>query len=222
LISVAFAAALTAVVSASGFVAVQSSAFFAVASPTGLPGCAPDERSARHAAYEEWADTLLDPTFTLGEDYVPPDLQPIGFGRPGLRLRSFVIGDLREMFAAARRDGVTLEITSAYRSYSDQVAVHRSLRRVHGAAYAAAYSARPGHSEHQLGTAVDIAGGDEWLKWHAWQFGFSLSYPAGRSPTWTCYSPESWHYRYFGRATAAAIQNSGLSPREWLWQHSSG
>jgi D-alanyl-D-alanine carboxypeptidase len=60
------------------------------------------------------------------------------------------------------------------------------------------------------------------LAQHAWRFGFLMSYPYGRSPQWTCYGPEPWHYRYFGRERAAAIRDSGLSPREWLWEREMG
>lgn len=31
-----------------------------------------------------------------------------------------------------------------------------------------------------------------------------------------------WHYRYYGRATAKAIHDSGQTPRGWLWQHGVG
>ena len=44
-----------------------------------------------------------------------------------------------------------------------------------------------------------------------------MSYPPDRSPEWSCYKPEPWHFRYFGRETARAIHLSGLTAREWLW-----
>ena len=56
---------------------------------------------------------------------------------------------------------------------------------------------------------------------NAWTFGFVMSYPKGKSRI-TCYSYEPWHFRYVGKATAKAIHDSGLAPREWIWLHPKG
>jgi len=70
------------------------------------------------------------------------------------------------------------------------------------------YSAKPGTSQHQLGTTVDFGSIDDsfayteagkWLFAHADEFGFSLSYPENGLSI-TGYQYESWHYRYIGRA----------------------
>ena len=34
----------------------------------------------------------------------------------------------------------------------------------------------------------------------------------------TCYQYEPWHYRYVGRAAAAAIHSGDVTTREWLWE----
>ena len=44
-----------------------------------------------------------------------------------------------------------------------------------------------------------------------------MSYPKGKRGE-TCYAYEPWHNRYVGRDVAAAIQESGLTPRRFLWQ----
>ena len=93
-------------------------------------------------------------------------------------------------------------------------------------------SARAGHSEHQLGTSIDVtseggaapweygdwastpAGG--WMAANAWRYGFVMSYPRGAFDR-TCYDYEPWHYRYVGRDLAAQIVASGLTPREVIW-----
>ena len=114
----------------------------------------------------------------------------------------------------------------------DGVLVVLVPRGVHGYATASQESARAGHSEHQLGTALDFRshGGaapwtywdwgktraGAWLRTNAWQFGFVMSYPKGESAV-TCYAYEPWHYRYVGRARTAIIQSSGLTLREFLW-----
>ena len=185
--------------------------------PALLPACQVGDLPARHAGYDQWADTLLDTTRRLPLRYVPPDLVPFEDGQRRITLRRFVVPDLAAMLAAARADGVEIGVSSGYRSYQRQAAVYQQLREEHGEPYADLSAARPGHSEHQLGTTVDLKGGAEWLAGNAWRFGFVRSYPHGRSPAWTCYKPESWHYRYFGRQRAAQIHTTGLSPREWLW-----
>jgi D-alanyl-D-alanine carboxypeptidase len=130
-----------------------------------------------------------------------------------------VIDDLRAMTRAARADGTRLTVRSAFRSYDDQIRTVESLEDAYGHAWTARSAAQPGHSEHQLGTALDLDGGDAWLADHAWRHGFVVSYPPERSPRFTCYKPEPWHVRYVGRDRARAVHESGLSLREWLWIH---
>ena len=88
------------------------------------------------------------------------------------------------MVEAAARDGVTLRIKDGYRNYQEQVVLWnrygRNPRRV----------ARPGHSNHQTGTAIDFAdtrGAWRWLKRNAHKFGLHN------------YKPEPWHYSLTGR-----------------------
>ena len=107
--------------------------------------------------------------------------------------------------------------------------------RTSGEAEARRFSARAGHSEHQLGTAIDFkaAGGGSpwtpafarsrharWLAANAWRFGWIQSYPPG-AETQTCYGAEAWHYRYVGRDVAAEVHASGMTLRAWLWLHAS-
>ena len=81
-----------------------------------------------------------------------------------------------------------------------------------------------GYSEHQTGLAVDInadgvtSTGEEvytWLKEHAWEYGFILRYPDGKTNiTGTDYEP--WHYRYVGKDAAKVIHKKGISLEEYL------
>jgi D-alanyl-D-alanine carboxypeptidase len=186
-----------------------------------LPSCKIGDRPAPYATLDDWDRTLLDTEYALARDYAPTDLVPVnetavdGDGR----VRALVVLDLDALGYAARKEGVDLAVESAYRSYDDQRRTFDSLVAAYGREFAHESAARPGHSEHQLGTTLDFDGDYAWLIENAWRFGFVLSYPADRSPERTCYKAESWHYRYFGRDRAEAIHASGLSPREWLWQH---
>lgn len=119
------------------------------------------------------------------------------------------------MHAAARADGIELRVVSAFRSFDYQRTVYEDAVRRMGPDQDSV--ARPGHSEHQLGTAIDIAGADDdtvlkssfgetpagkWLAAHAPEFGFAISYTSANRAT-TGYIPEPWHYRYVGAGARA-------------------
>jgi D-alanyl-D-alanine carboxypeptidase len=186
-----------------------------------LPACGVADLPAPHATLDEWAVTLLDTTFGLDRSYVPDDLTSVaeadiaGEGS----IRAIAILDLEALGRAARRAEAKLVVSSAYRSFDAQSRTFDSLARSYGEAYALRSAARPGHSEHQLGTTIDFDGGEAWLAENAWRFGFVMSYPPARSPRYTCYKAEPWHFRYLGRERAASIHAAGTSPREWLWEH---
>jgi D-alanyl-D-alanine carboxypeptidase len=198
-----------------------------------VPPCTFGDVQAPHGALDEWASTIVDTEHALPGGYVPPDLVPVassGIGGWGL-VRSFVIDDLGDLAAAASAAGHPLAVQSAYRSRSRQAQVFADWVRQSGEADARRFSARAGHSEHQLGTAVDLRAADggapwtggfatsptgHWVAAHAVEFGFVLSYPAGGEAA-TCYGAEAWHLRYVGRARAAEVAASGLTLREWLF-----
>ena len=198
-----------------------------------LPACRYDDILTSPRNYEHWSTTLVDTILRVSKDYVPPDLVDVSEAEiPGSgRVRALLIDDLREMAAAAKAADAPIAIQSAYRSYETQKDVFADWVAVHGLDRALQLSARPGHSEHQLGIGVDFktaGGGDpftgdwqltvagKWMKAHAWQYGFVMSYPAGKIDV-TCYAFEPWHFRYVGRELAASIHGSGLTPREYLW-----
>jgi D-alanyl-D-alanine carboxypeptidase len=203
-----------------------------------LPPCSYLDIKTRYHLLGQWRRTLLDSRLRVWKRYVPDDLVSVstaGIGGDG-RVRSLVIDDLRALAAAARRAGKAVAVRSAYRSYAQQDAVFDSWVEEHGMDYALRYSARPGHSEHQLGTTIDFksyGGGDPtthadwattkagaWMAANAWRYGWLMSYPKDKRSK-TCYKYEPWHYRYVGRELAQAIHDSGLTPREYLWRNGS-
>ena len=183
-------------------------------------------------SYADWATTLVDWTFSVGKAYKPPDLVPVGdAGLPGGGLiRKVAIDDLRALTNAAKANGTPIASFSAYRSYATQVSLFNSYAKGYGYAAAIRFSQRPGHSEHQLGLVIDfspagfngfISGTSavgRWMAKNSWKYGWILSYPDGKSSV-VCLDYEPWHFRYFGRALAAAIHASGLTSREYLWLH---
>ena len=160
---------------------------------------------------------LVDKNTPLPATYAPDDLVPlsefagrIGYAVGEREIRRIIAADLLEMAAAARDDGVELVVQSAYRSYAYQDQLFTAYAARHGETAASMFSARPGRSQHQLGTAVDFAPiarefadtpAGLWLAEHAWRFGFSLSYPEGYEEA-TGYIFEPWHFRYIGRDAA--------------------
>lgn len=113
---------------------------------------------------------------------------------------------LERWLGTARSAGLRVEVASAYRSYADQVAVYMQTTEVGRAA-------RPGHSEHQLGTAVDLRYETEaagaWLAGHAADYGFALSYPPGKERI-TGYRAEPWHFRFVGNEVARWARGRSL------------
>jgi D-alanyl-D-alanine carboxypeptidase len=203
----------------------------------GPPACAYRDIVTPARSYGQYGTTLLDTIYKLPSGYAPRDLRSTGVSGGGL-VRSLVVRDLQAMFAAARKAGAPLTIESSYRSYATQVSTFNHWVRVAGRTAALKASARPGHSEHQLGTVVDVTTyrgkspwlyadwattkAGAWMRHNAWTFGFVMSYPKGKSPSITCYKYEPWHFRYVGRATAKAIHVSGVTPREWVWLNPRG
>jgi len=176
---------------------------------------------------------LVDRSHSLPPDYVPKDLVPLreyGISTLGSEaLRREAAEHLGRLAQDAAADGEKLAVASAYRSYEQQRRSYRSLMGVLGAD-AGKLSATPGHSQHQLGTAVDFTnaaagyklgvpfartGGYRWLDHHAWEYGFVLAYPRGEQDR-TGYRWESWHYRYVGVRDAKRIEDSGQSLQEFL------
>jgi len=160
---------------------------------------------------------LVDKQHALDGNYVPNDLIELTelteltdnayrVSRAGLMLRRAAAESLQRMAEAAKDDGVILEAASAYRSFDYQAEVYSRNVRELGQQAADRESAKPGHSQHQLGLVIDFYPIDDmfaetpasrWLRKNAAQFGWSLSYPEGFEEI-TGYRHESWHYRYLG------------------------
>lgn len=163
-------------------------------------------------------------------DYTPTDLTSYS----GFVVSAKMVPHMTAMFNAAAAAGVPLSLTSSYRSYSNQVVTYNNWVRVNGGTAAAdTVSARPGYSEHQTGLAFDLSAGScslecfrgsaqyAWMMANAHSFGFIERYPVGLESV-TGYSPEAWHWRYVGPATATAMKSSGIKTLEQLWNVSGG
>jgi D-alanyl-D-alanine carboxypeptidase len=179
---------------------------------------------------------LVNKEYKLPSSFAPTDLVIVGDKviRRGSNyyLRSILIDDLRDMVNAAKNDGIDLSIVSAYRSYSTQASTYQYWVNYNNGCVSCAdrISARPGHSQHQLGTTLDFSSNEindtlgikfgdtkasDWLKENAYKYGFALSFPKGYEST-TGFSYEPWHYRYIGKTNAQEMKSKGMILENYL------
>ncbi len=120
---------------------------------------------------------------------------------------------LKKMLDDARiLGGHDIVVTSGFRDYETQQILYNNSQKKHGDSNYL-HVAKPGHSEHQLGLAVDLAGASMnydsasslfgetpegmWLQENAHLYGFNMSYPKGaEEETGIIYEP--WHWRFIG------------------------
>ncbi len=179
---------------------------------------------------------LVNKKYKLPSTYAPSDL--VKASNSGIRrgesyyLRNILIPDLTNMINDAKSNGIDLSILSGYRSYQTQVNTYNYwlTKNNNNVEYVDTFSARAGHSQHQLGTVIDFSSNEigdalgdrfrntnasNWLVQNAHRYGFVISYPAGYEST-TGYKYESWHYRYIGIANALEMKNSGMILETYL------
>lgn len=128
------------------------------------------------------------------------------------------------MAADAANEGLNIWIASGYRSYEYQNKIYNNYSSMYGSETADTFSARPGHSEHQTGLAIDMNSIDdsfadtpesEWVKENCYKYGFIIRYPKDKEDI-TGYKYEPWHVRYLGEDAAEKVYNSGLTLEEYL------
>ncbi len=131
-----------------------------------------------------------------------------------------------EMAKNALKDNMHIVAVSTYRSYEYQEKLYNNYVKNDGFYYAETCSARPGHSEHQTGLAVDISdltldydnfeNTKEfiWMKNNSYKYGFILRYPKASFHI-TGFKYEPWHYRYVGIDIATYIHNHNITLEEY-------
>jgi LAS superfamily LD-carboxypeptidase LdcB len=187
------------------------------------------------------ADNLLaqvDKEHRLLGEYIPTDLVNLKENYINLYVNSadFTLrqdaADYLDIMLNKMREetGKNVVVASSFRSYNEQVSLYSYWLSNLGQEEADKVSARPGFSEHQLGTVVDFINDDsnfeitnefastpagQWLNANAWKYGFVKSYPEGKESV-TGYQQEEWHWRYVGVDNAKEFNESGLTLKEWL------
>jgi LAS superfamily LD-carboxypeptidase LdcB len=171
----------------------------------------------------EVSSDFIPDNLTVLPDYVHP--------KGIVCLKDFASESYIKMFDDAKKENITLGVTSGFRKYEIQDYLFNLYTETMGLAEASRVSALPGHSEHQLGTTMDLTGSSigfastsklmssniegNWLEENAHKYGFVMSYPEGKESI-TGYSYEPWHYRYVGVDVAEAVKDSGLTLGEYL------
>lgn len=154
---------------------------------------------------------IANKTYSLPEDYDPG-------------LDKDTLSAFQDMIAAASRDGLRIYLCSGYRSYKDQEIVYNGYADERGTEAADEVSARPGHSEHQTGLAIDVnytefsfadTNEGQWLAEHCAEYGFIIRFPKGKEEQ-TGFDYEPWHIRYVGVDIAKEIMENGLCLEEYL------
>lgn len=180
----------------------------------------------------------VDRERSLPDGYSPPDLV-----RERSRLiRALARPDMTSMMEGAASDGIELAPISIYRAPEEQSLAFESavwqaiareggrIDRAEAEARMARFVAPPGHSQHQLGTAIDFSSWEDnyalqptfqetvagrWLEANAWQYGFVLSY-SRHGEERSGYAYEPWHFRWVGRDLAAVMHREGYEDHPTL------
>lgn len=159
----------------------------------------------------------------LSEKYIPNNLTSIPFSKSD-KLMKEASDALNEMYLDAKSKKINIRVVSSYRSYLTQRTtfnnwmngeLKKGKTKTQAEESANTYSAKEGHSEHQLGTTVDLACSGctsfdnsknnlalyKYLEENAYKYGFAISY-FKNSESLTGYIYEPWHIRYIGKELA--------------------
>lgn len=177
--------------------------------------------------------SLVKPGFNMSSSYEPKDLvtpqMPIAPDCNNSKLRKEASDALIAMYNDAKKEGYSLVVNSAYRSYKSQKTIYDDYFKKYDEITASSLVAKPGSSEHQTGLGVDLTSesvikgeklvfGDtpeyKWVLKNAHKYGFILRYPQGRSDI-TGIKHEPWHFRYVGKDAAKKVYENNWTLEEY-------
>lgn len=168
---------------------------------------------------------LVNKYHYVDKDYIPQNLIKIN----GLTINKEAYDAFILMKNDIEKEGLSLRIISAYRSYSYQENLYNNYLKSEKKEIVDTYSARPGYSEHHTGLAIDVDNSKldfnkfyltkefVWLNENAYKYGFILRYPKGKENI-TGYSYEPWHYRYVGKDIANYIKKHNSTYEEYYYE----
>jgi len=188
---------------------------------------------------------LVNRTHPLAQSYKPDDMVTVkyvvsGVGKKGEtdQLRKVAADAFEAMVEAAAQQEINIKMRTGFRSYEYQKdRLYDPEVKNKGQAEADKATARPGHSEHQTGLALDVGGESQkyalsyefgetkegkWVAEHCHEFGFIIRYVDGTKKEpgkLTGYVFEPWHIRYVGVDVATEMYELGggkLTYEEYL------
>lgn len=178
------------------------------------------------ASDTDWNLALVNDQNTIPENYEINLVEVAG----GEKVDERIYEPLMEMLEAAKEgnwDQLPM-VVSGYRTqakqqqlFDDKIATYQNEGHSKSEAeeMAKQWVAVPGHSEHQIGLAVDINGATYdlyfWLQENSYKYGFIFRYP-GYKTELTGVAEEVWHYRYVGVEAATEMYEKGLCLEEYL------
>ena len=166
---------------------------------------------------------LVNPSHRLPYGFVPAVLVPVYDGNPDLLATPETAAAFRLIRASAQQDGLDLAVVSAYRTAERQRVLFDRQGRD-------GVVARPYHSEHQTGRALDLwgpgglldgGGGPPsptgiWVAENAHNYGFIVRYTVENTHI-TGFIPEPWHITYVGLEISQYMhRNNILSLEEFV------
>lgn len=175
---------------------------------------------------------LVNKYYSLKEDYIPDDLVVItskySWGANGSqKIRKDAYDQFIKMHEDAEASDIYLMVGLSFRTYEKQTEVYNNYKNSQSEIYADKIAARPGHSEHQTGLALDIFSLKDtlqdsfkdsqtyaWLKENSYKYGFIERYPEGKEKI-TGFTYEPWHYRYVGIDDAKKIHDLNITFEEY-------
>lgn len=169
---------------------------------------------------------LVNKYIKLDQEYIPNNLEEINSeyfinGNNSVRM---LVKEAKEQFEKMSSDSIKNNTPvygqSAYRSYDQQQSLYDNAVENYGDSVADTDTARPGHSEHQTGLAIDVSSTKsgnmltfgntlsyEWMINNAHKYGFILRYPKEKENIHG-YINEPWHYRYVGVEIATDMHDN--------------
>ena len=164
----------------------------------------------------------------LPDDYEAKDIKQIDskYTVADMYLNERAKEPFEEMCTDAKSVNMIIKAVSAYRTKDYQNKLYNDYVKSNGFNYAENFSARPRHSEHETGLAVDIRGGlsaytlfenteeYKWVQQNAHNYGFIIRYQKEKESI-TGYHYESWHLRYVGKEVANYIYKHNITFDEY-------
>ncbi|XMB66822.1 M15 family metallopeptidase [Mycoplasmatota bacterium zrk1] len=164
---------------------------------------------------------LVNKENPVSSDFVPDDLKKVYLPtilNKEIYISEQVLKAYEELYLNALEDNIKFYVFSGYRSFNYQEEIFTNEY----------ITARPGHSEHQIGLALDVSIPDVglteplgslpegiWLEKNAHKYGFIIRYPEDKQHI-TKYIYEPWHIRYVGKHHAKKLYEKNITLEEYL------